>query len=129
MTAVDESFGSFDTFVNKLKSAVANVQDANDKRSGWAWLVYNNETGRLELVTTSNQGSLIFNHCSLYTPLLTLNFWIDSLDLHDLSKGTKSYREIMSVINWEKVQERYLDAKSKFSVDEEETKTNYQINY
>ena len=98
MTAIDESFGSWDAFIDKLKIKIAGVQGP-----GWAWLVFNNEAGALEIVTTLNQNSLLFNNSSMYTPLFTLNFWIDSQHLKDLVQRSDNYYDMWQVINWKKV--------------------------
>ena len=64
--AIDETFGSFDSFKEQLTNAATTLFG-----SGWAWLVKNKD-GKLSILTTSNQDSPV---SSGLTPLLGIDVW------------------------------------------------------
>jgi Fe-Mn family superoxide dismutase len=99
--AIDEDFGSFDSFQKKLNAALAGIQG-----SGWAWLTKDKETGTLGIVTRANQdpvtGSLV--------PLLGIDAWEHAYYLQYLNKKVEYFNAIWNVINWKTVAERYSKA-------------------
>lgn len=51
--AIQRDFGSFENLKNQLSTASVAVQG-----SGWGWLGYNKQTGRLQVATCPNQDPL-----------------------------------------------------------------------
>ena len=48
--AIERDFGSVDTMKEKLTAATVAVQG-----SGWGWLGYNKQAGKLQIATCANQ--------------------------------------------------------------------------
>ena len=63
---IDQSFGSYDGFVEAFKS-----KGAGQFGSGWAWLVLKN--GKLEVTSTANAETPLTDDGA--TPLLTMDVW------------------------------------------------------
>ena len=53
MEAIKRDFGSFQTLKDKLSASTVAVQG-----SGWGWLGYNKESGRLQIAACPNQDPL-----------------------------------------------------------------------
>ena len=53
MAAIKRDFGSFDALKQRLSAATVAVQG-----SGWGWLGYDKEAGRLRVATCANQDPL-----------------------------------------------------------------------
>ena len=75
--------------------------------SGWAWLVY--ADGELAIVKTTNQDSPL---SAGQVPLLCLDVWEHSYYLKYQNKRPEYIEAFFSVINWEKVNEYFLEAKN-----------------
>lgn len=100
--AIVQIFGSLDDFKAKFsKSAVLLFG------SGWTWLVY--DKGRLDIVTTANQDSPLSTGRS---PLLGLDVWEHAYYLRYQNRRPEYIAAFFNIINWEKVNELYLAAKS-----------------
>ena len=56
--AILKQWGSFDNFRKEFNATTAAIQG-----SGWGWVGYNPETGKLEVVTTANQDPLLCECC------------------------------------------------------------------
>lgn len=100
--AILEKFGSFDKFKEEFSDAAA-------KRfgSGWAWLILN-ENGELEIISTTNQDSPISQG---KMPVLGLDVWEHAYYLKYQNKRPDYIEAFFNVINWEKVNENFLEAK------------------
>jgi superoxide dismutase, Fe-Mn family len=101
-TAIDEVFGSFDTFQ-------ASFSDAAAKRfgSGWAWLVVDGD-GALQVYSTANQDSPFM---SGHTPILGLDVWEHAYYLNYQNRRPDYVKAFWNVIDWGKVAELYAAAK------------------
>jgi len=100
-TAINESFGSFEIFVEKFSEA-ATTQFG----SGWAWLSVDNN--KLTVTATANQDSPL----SLgMTPILGLDVWEHAYYLKYQNKRADYIKAFFSVINWEQVDRFYQSAK------------------
>ena len=101
--AIVEKFGSFEDFKDKFAAAAA-----TQFGSGWAWLVVD-EDGELEIVKTSNQNTPV---SSGKTPILNIDVWEHAYYLKYQNKRPDYIEQFFNVINWEKVNELYLEAKN-----------------
>ena len=95
--AINQAFGSFDEFKAAFsKSAATNFG------SGWTWLVKNG-SGGVEIVNTSNAAAPITDG---HTALLTVDVWEHAYYLKYQNKRGDYLNNILSIINWEKVESR-----------------------
>ncbi|ADH99822.1 superoxide dismutase [Salisediminibacterium selenitireducens] len=99
--AIDEAFGSFDKFKEEFKNAALTRFG-----SGWAWLVVNN--GKLEVTSTPNQDNPITDG---KTPILGVDVWEHAYYLKYQNKRPDYVDAFFNVVNWDKVNELYKDAK------------------
>ncbi len=97
--AINEAFGSFDDFKTKFTDAAA-------KRfgSGWAWLVL--KEGKLEIISTANQDSPLMQG---QKPVLGLDVWEHAYYLNYQNKRPDYITAWWNVINWDKVNEWFLN--------------------
>jgi Fe-Mn family superoxide dismutase len=100
--AIAQIFGSLDGFKEKFSNSAAMLFG-----SGWAWLVF--DKGKLEIVTTANQDSPL---SSGKIPLLGLDVWEHAYYLRYQNRRPEYISAFFNIINWEKVNELYLAAKS-----------------
>jgi superoxide dismutase, Fe-Mn family len=66
--AIDADFGSLDKMITKFNAAAAGVQG-----SGWGWLAYNKDAGKVVITTTGNQDPL--KPTTGLVPLLGIDVW------------------------------------------------------
>jgi superoxide dismutase, Fe-Mn family len=99
--AIKESFGSIpvfkDTFIKSGMSLFG---------SGWVWLVLNPK-GVLEIIQESNAGNPLRRGL---VPLLACDVWEHAYYLDYQNRRTDYLTAFWNVINWEKVEKRFLDA-------------------
>jgi superoxide dismutase, Fe-Mn family len=96
--AIKEKFNNFEEeFGNAAKTQFG---------SGWAWLVL--DKGELKIIQTSNQESPISKGM---TPLLVIDVWEHAYYLKYQNKRPEYIENFFNVINWEKVNEYYMEAK------------------
>ncbi|HCO44872.1 MAG TPA: superoxide dismutase [Fe] [Gammaproteobacteria bacterium] len=91
-SAIDQAFGSFDTFKEKFSQTAITTFG-----SGWGWLV-KNASGGLELVSTSNAG------CPLtggQTPLLTCDVWEHAYYIDYRNARPKYVESFWNLVNWD----------------------------
>lgn len=100
--AIAQIFGSLDGFKEKFSNSAALLFG-----SGWTWLVY--DKGQLAIVTTANQDSPLSTG---RTPLLGLDVWEHAYYLRYQNRRPDYIAAFFNIINWEKVNELYLAAKS-----------------
>jgi Fe-Mn family superoxide dismutase len=100
--AIAQIFGSLDGFKEKFSNTAALLFG-----SGWTWLVY--DKGHLDIVTTANQDSPLSTG---RTPLLGLDVWEHAYYLRYQNRRPEYIAAFFNIINWEKVNELYLAAKS-----------------
>ncbi len=100
--AIDEAFGSFDTFKEKF-SAAAGTRFG----SGWAWLCVQ-KGGKVEVCSTPNQDNPLMpdSGCDGY-PILGLDVWEHAYYLNYQNRRPDYVSAFFSVINWDKVSESY----------------------
>ncbi|MGY2893038.1 superoxide dismutase [Deinococcus sp. UYEF24] len=106
-SAIDEAFGSFDAFKEKL-------EDAGKTRfgSGWAWLVV--QGGKLAVVSTANQDSPLMGQELAGvsgTPILGIDVWEHAYYLNYQNRRPDYLKAFWNVVNWDEVASRYAAAK------------------
>ena len=98
-TAIDETFGSFDSFKDEFKNAgIARFG------SGWAWLV--KDSSGLAVVSTPNQDSPVSDGS---TPLLGCDVWEHAYYLKYQNKRPEYIDAFWNVVNWDYVAERFAE--------------------
>ena len=104
--AINEAFGSFDSFVEAFSKAAATRFG-----SGWAWLCVH-EGGKVEVCSTANQDNPLMPEmgCS-GTPILALDVWEHAYYLNYQNRRPDYIKAFFNVINWEEVNRRYAEGK------------------
>ncbi len=98
---IDETFGSFEAFQEKLTNAAL-----TQFGSGWAWLCKDNE-GSLVITQSSNQDNPYSLKENL-KPILVIDVWEHAYYLKYKNLRASYVKEFFNVINWKKVEELYL---------------------
>lgn len=101
--AINRDFGSLDQFIQKFSAKTVAIQG-----SGWGWLGFNKEAGRLEMATTSNQDPA--STVGLI-PLLGIDVWEHAYYLQYKNVRADYVKMIWEIVNWTNVAERYQAAK------------------
>lgn len=101
-SAIDDAFGSFDSFKEQFESA-----GAGQFGSGWAWLVVDG-SGDLKITSTPNQDSPISDG---ETPILGVDVWEHAYYLNYQNKRGDYLSNWWNVVNWDAVSEKYDAAK------------------
>uniref|UniRef100_A0A8C6CLX7 superoxide dismutase n=1 Tax=Moschus moschiferus TaxID=68415 RepID=A0A8C6CLX7_MOSMO len=100
LEAIKRDFGSFAKFKEKLTAVSVGVQG-----SGWGWLGFNKEQGRLQIAACSNQDPL--QGTTGLIPLLGIDVWEHAYYLQYKNVRPDYLKAIWNVINWENVTARY----------------------
>jgi Fe-Mn family superoxide dismutase len=96
-SAIDEAFGSFDSFKDEFKNA-----GVNQFGSGWAWLVH--DGSGLAVVSTANQDSPISDG---KTPVLGVDVWEHAYYLKYQNKRPDYIDAWWNTVNWPEVASRF----------------------
>jgi Fe-Mn family superoxide dismutase len=96
--AIDDAFGSFDTFKTEFGKAAITVFG-----SGWAWLVKDAE-GKLSIVKESNAGNPITRGL---TPLLTFDVWEHAYYIDFQNRRADYVAALWDIVDWNVVSSRY----------------------
>lgn len=96
--AINESFGSFETFKEKFSTASATLFG-----SGWAWLVKNAQ-GKLEIIQESNAGNPLKNG---HIPLLTCDVWEHAYYLDKQNRRPAYIDDFWKIVDWKAVENRF----------------------
>ena len=97
--AIDEHFGSFDSFQKELSDKAA-----NNFGSGWTWLVKNKDGG-LEIVNTSNAATPLTDE--QVTPLMTVDVWEHAYYIDYRNARPKYLEAFWQLVNWDFVNQNY----------------------
>lgn len=101
-TAIDSSFGSFETFKTQFSDA-----GKNRFGSGWAWLVIDNDK-RLRIGSTPNQDNPLMDVAEIKGfPLLGLDVWEHAYYLRYQNKRPDYIANWWKVVNWDYIAQRY----------------------
>src|SRR5947207_12988033 len=95
-SAIDEAFGSFDSFKDELKTA-----GVNRFGSGWSWLVH--DGSGLAVVSTANQDSPISDG---QTPLVGVDVWEHAYYLKYQNRRPDYIDAWWNVVDWGEVARR-----------------------
>ena len=101
LNAINTKFGSFETFKEQFSAAAATRFG-----SGWAWLVVTSKG--LEITSTPNQDTPLSEG---KTPVLALDVWEHAYYLKYQNKRPDYIEAFFKVINWEKVNELFKEAR------------------
>jgi Fe-Mn family superoxide dismutase len=99
--ALQQAFGSFESFKEKLTNAAA-----NQFGSGWGWLVVSG--GKLDVVARPNQDSPLIEG---KTPLLGVDVWEHAYYLRYQNRRPDYLAAWWNTINWPEVAQRYSAAR------------------
>jgi len=103
--AINQTFGSFDSLKEKMNAA-----GATRFGSGWAWLIV--KDGKLEVTSTPNQDNPLMDVAEVKgTPLLGIDVWEHAYYLKYQNRRHEYLNAIWNVINWNKVNEHFDNAK------------------
>ena len=97
LEALNESFGTFDSFREQFKTAAQ-----NHFGSGWVWLVKDGGSMPLSIVTTPNQDSPISQNKK---PILGLDVWEHAYYLKYQNRRPEYIEAFFHLIKWPKVEE------------------------
>ena len=100
--AINQKFQSFDNFKEEFTKAATTRFG-----SGWAWLIVNKDK-ELEIISLPNQDSPIMDGNA---PILGLDVWEHAYYLKYQNKRPDYIAAFFNVINWNKVQENFTEAK------------------
>ena len=104
--AIDEAFGSFDTFKDEFKKAALGRFG-----SGWAWLAADAD-GKVFITSTPNQDNPLMDVAEKKgTPLLGLDVWEHAYYLKFQNKRPDYVDTFWNVVSWDAVAKHYSDAK------------------
>jgi superoxide dismutase, Fe-Mn family len=100
-TAINSTFGSFDTFKEKFSAAAMGRFG-----SGWAWLIASN--GKLEITSTANQDSPVMEGKH---PVFGLDVWEHAYYLKYQNRRPEYIAAWWNVANWSEIEKRFHSAK------------------
>lgn len=95
--AINDSFGSFDSFHEEFNKAAATLFGA-----GWAWLVQGKD-GKLAVVQESNAGNPLR---SGHKPLLTCDVWEHAYYIDYRNKRPDYIKSFWAILDWDIVASR-----------------------
>lgn len=102
-SAIDDAFGSFDAFKEKLSA-----EAAARFGSGWAWLVVGSD-GKLKVYSTANQDSPLMEGDK---PVLGLDVWEHAYYLNYQNRRPDYVKAFFEVVDWDAVAKNYAAARS-----------------
>jgi len=105
---ITQDFGSMDAFKQKFNEAATGRFG-----SGWAWLIVTPE-GKLAITSTPNQDNPLMDLAETKgQPLLGLDVWEHAYYLKYQNRRADYIKAFWSVVNWNKVNERFMQAMKK----------------
>ncbi|MFC7773163.1 superoxide dismutase [Flavobacterium sp. GCM10027622] len=102
LEAINRDFGSFEEFVRQFSETSVKLNG-----SGWTWLL-SDKYGRLRIITTPNNDAPQMKGLGIVgVPLLNLDVWEHAYYLKFQNKKREYANTFFSVVNWDKVEQRY----------------------
>lgn len=101
--AIKSEFDNFEKFKEEFSSTAA-----GQFGSGWGWLCVD-DSGDLKVISTPNQDSPLMNGL---TPILGVDVWEHAYYLHYQNRRPDYISAFWNIVNWDKVNELYEEAKS-----------------
>jgi len=77
--------------------------------SGWAWLVFDSVTSKMEVMTTSNQDHPVMLRPGIFV-LIALDVWEHAYYLKHQNRRVEYIESFWSVIDWDEVSHRFANA-------------------
>ena len=105
--AIDKQFESFENFKDLMSKAAI-----GQFGSGYGWLVMNDK-GELEILSTPNQNTPLKDGKE---PLLIVDVWEHAYYLKYQNRRPEFLENWWNLVNWDKIEERYAEAKKRFSL-------------
>lgn len=99
--AIKSTFGSFDTFKEKLTAAAMGRFG-----SGWAWLIAHG--GKLDIYSTANQDSPVMEG---KFPVMGVDVWEHAYYLKYQNRRNEYLAAWWNVVNWPEIEKRFHSAK------------------
>ncbi|MEX0932984.1 MAG: superoxide dismutase [Candidatus Pacearchaeota archaeon] len=99
LEAIKRDFESYENFLEQFKDAAV-----TQFGSGWAWLVLNPETKKLEIAKTKDHETPITDG---KVPLMVVDVWEHAYYLKYQNRRPEYVDAFIKVINWENVNENY----------------------
>ena len=99
LTQIEKDFQGYNHFVAQFKAAATAVEG-----SGWALLVKNQLSGKLEILTSEKHQNL---SQWVVTPLLVLDVWEHAYYLKYQNRRAEYVEAFFNVINWRDVEQRF----------------------
>jgi Fe-Mn family superoxide dismutase len=96
--AINESFGSFDSFKEQFTKAAGTLFG-----SGWAWLIKQDD-GKLQIVQEPNAGNPLRKGLK---PLMTCDVWEHAYYIDYRNKRPDYIKSFWEILDWDIVAERY----------------------
>ncbi|KAK6362973.1 hypothetical protein TWF730_000421 [Orbilia blumenaviensis] len=97
--AINDTWGGLDAFKGKMNAALAGIQG-----SGWGWLVKDNTTNKLSIITLPNQDPV---NTVQYTPIIGIDAWEHAYYLQYKNVKADYFKAIWNVINWQAGEKRF----------------------
>ncbi|ESO87254.1 hypothetical protein LOTGIDRAFT_210661 [Lottia gigantea] len=101
---IKRDFGSFENMKKELSGAAVGVQG-----SGWSWLGFNPNSGRLRVAVCANQDPL--QATTGLIPLFGIDVWEHAYYLQYKNVRPDYVQAIFNIANWKNVADRLADAK------------------
>ncbi|WP_375443817.1 superoxide dismutase [uncultured Fibrella sp.] len=106
-TAIDQKFGSFDTFKEEFTKAATTRFG-----SGWAWLIVTAD-GELAVTSTPNQDNPLMDVTEQKgTPIIGLDVWEHAYYLKYQNRRPDYIAAFWNVVDWSAAEARYQQAKA-----------------
>ena len=102
LEAINRDFESYDNFLEQFKQAAV-----TQFGSGWAWLILNPTTNKLEITKTKDHETPITDG---KIPLLVVDVWEHAYYLKYQNRRPDYVDAFIKIINWEQVNKNFLDA-------------------
>lgn len=97
--AIDEQFGSFETFKEMFTAAAVTLFG-----SGWAWLASDSD-GKLHILQESNAGNPVTNGMK---PLMCFDVWEHAYYVDYRNRRPDHITAMWQILNWQEINRRYV---------------------